>query len=227
MILGHHEYWDTHFFLYKTEHILFFIEFPVPNFNGDDNKVTIFIALLRGINVGGKNRIKMADLKRMFESIGLNRVETYIQSGNIIFESDEKEATLQKKIEHELETNFGFSAITVLRTTDELERLIRDCPFSEAEITKAESMNSEGESLYVDLLTKAPVEGKAGCLNTFRSKDDEFVIKNRDIYLLLRHSIRNSKLANNLQKLEVPGTVRNWKTIHKLHALTKTRTNNL
>lgn len=188
--------------------------------------MTIYIALLRGINVGGKNKIKMADLKRMLESIGLSRVETYIQSGNVLFESNEKEDTLRKKIEYEIETIFGFSVVVVLRTAAELERIIQDCPFSEDEVTEAESSNSEGESLYVSLLTQAPLQEKIEHLNTFRSEGDEYRIKNRDIYLLFRHSIRNSKLANNLQKLDIPATVRNWKTINKLHAIAKARTDN-
>ncbi len=185
--------------------------------------MAVFIALLRGINVGGKNKIKMADLQRMFESIGLIRVETYIQSGNVIFESNKDEDTLRKKIEYGLETNFGFSTFVVLRTAAELERLIQACPFSEVEVAEAELSNSEGESLYVSMLIKAPSQEKTELLNTYKSENDEYRIENRDIYLLLRHSIRNSKLANHLQKLDVPQTVRNWKTIKKLHALSKTR----
>jgi uncharacterized protein (DUF1697 family) len=188
--------------------------------------MTIYIALLRGINVGGKNQIKMADLKRILESIGLIRVETYIQSGNVIFESNDNEVTLRKKIEDKVEAKFGFSAVVVLRTAAELERLIRDCPFSEAEVAEAESANLEGESRYVALLTEAPVQEKIEYLNPFQSESDQYRIKNRDIYLLFRHSIRNSKLANSLQKLDAPATVRNWKTINKLQALVKVRTDN-
>jgi uncharacterized protein (DUF1697 family) len=185
--------------------------------------MTVFIALLRGINVGGNNMIKMADLKRMFESIGLARVETYIQSGNVIFESNEIEDTLRKNIGDGLEKTLRISSPVILRTAGELERLIQDCPFSGEEITKAESSNSEGESFYVSLLTQAPAQEKVGLLNAYRNEDDEYRIINRDIYLLFRHSIRNSKLANSLQKLDVPGTVRNWKTINKLQALAKLR----
>lgn len=185
--------------------------------------MAIYIALLRGINVGGKNKIKMADLKSMFESIGLNRVETYIQSGNVLFESSEKEDILRNKIEYEIETILGFSVVVVLRTAAELEQIIQDCPFSDKEVAEAESSNSEGESLYVSLLTDAPLQEKMEYLNNFKSIDDDYRIRNRDIYLLFRHSVRNSKLANNLQKLDVPATVRNWKTINKLHVLVKAR----
>lgn len=160
-------------------------------------------------------------MKRVFESIGLIHVETYIQSGNVIFESNENEDTLRKKIEYEIETNFEFSTVVVLRTAAGLEQLIRDCPFSEEEVTEAS--NPEGESLYVSLLAQAPSREKIESLNAFRSESDEFRIKNRDIYLLLHHSIRNSKLANNLQKLDVPATTRNWKTIGKLYTLAKAR----
>jgi uncharacterized protein (DUF1697 family) len=184
----------------------------------------IYIALLRGINVGGKNMIKMADLKQMFEALGLCRVETYIQSGNIIFESEENEDTLRVMIENAITKLNGSSITVILRTDTELEQIIQDCPFSEEEIVDAELANIEGESLYVSLLPNAPLQEKIGRLNSFQSVNDKFHIKNRDIYLLLRHSIRNSKLANNLQKLEIPSTTRNWKTMNKLCSLVKART---
>lgn len=186
--------------------------------------MTIFIALLRGINVGGKNRIKMANLKSLFETIGLLHVETYIQSGNVIFESDQQEELLQEKIEHEIENKFGFMVNVVIRTADELDKLIKDCPFSVEEVMEAESLNSEGESLYASMFTQALSQEKIEYLSTFRSEKDEFRIKNRDIYLLVCHSIRNSKVANHLQKLDIPSTVRNWKTITKLQELVKSRT---
>ncbi|MBN7773640.1 DUF1697 domain-containing protein [Clostridium aminobutyricum] len=187
--------------------------------------MTIFIALIRGINVGGKHKIKMADLKSLFEEMGLVRVETYIQSGNILFESDENEAMLRTSIEHEIEKNFKISTAVILRTASELERLIQDCPFSKQEIDDAVSLNMEGESLYVNLLSHFPDQEKIEYLNCFKSEKDDFRVINRDIYLLLNHSIRTSKLANNLQKLDIPSTMRNWKTLSKLLVLTKTRTN--
>jgi uncharacterized protein (DUF1697 family) len=88
----------------------------------------------------------------------------------------------------------------------------------------AELANIEGESLYVSLLPNAPLQEKIERLNSYQSVNDKFHIKNRDIYLLLRHSIRNSKLSNNLQKLEIPSTTRNWKTMNKLCSLVKART---
>ena len=180
----------------------------------------IYIALLRGINVGGKNIIKMNELKKTFEAMGLLGVKTYIQSGNVLFKSGEEEETLKKKIENAIEEQFGFSTTVILRTSEELERIVLDCPFSEEEVLEAESM-SETESLYVALLTNTPSKEKIEYLNVYSSASDEYRIVGRDVFLLLRNSIRNSKLANNIQKLEVPATVRNWRTINKLIALVK------
>ncbi len=183
--------------------------------------MTIYIALLRGINVGGKNMIKMAELKRAFESIGLCEVLTYIQSGNVLFKSNDTEETLRIKLEHIIFETFGFSVAVVLRTAAEIEQIVMNCPFSKEEVLEAESV-SEVESLYVSLLTHSPLQEKIEYLKVYKSENDDYRIIGREVYLLFRHSIRNSKLANNLPKLEVPATVRNWKTINKIAALTKT-----
>ena len=182
--------------------------------------MTIYIALLRGINVGGKNIIKMADLKRTFENMGLSLVQTYIQSGNILFKSQESEETLCKKIEKEIEEVFGFFVTIILRTAAEIEWIICNCPFSEKEVLEAET-SSKVESLYVSLLTHVPAQEKIRNLNAYTSEGDKYQIKGREVFLLFNNSIRNSKLANNLKKLDVPGTVRNFKTMKKLNELAK------
>lgn len=182
--------------------------------------MTVYIALLRGINVGGKNVIKMAELKKVFEAIGLCEVQTYIQSGNVLFKSNQGEKFLQGKIEHEIEAVFGFTVPVVLRTLAELEQLVSNCPFSEEEVAEAEA-SSQAESQYVTLLTHVPLQEKIALLDAYRGENDQYRIIGRDVFLLFNHSIRNSKLANNLFKLGVSGTVRNWKTINKLSTLAK------
>jgi uncharacterized protein (DUF1697 family) len=182
--------------------------------------MTLYIALLRGINVGGKNIIKMAELKRTFESLGLSRVQTYIQSGNVLFECAEEEEGLLARIERAIQKDYGFAVSVVLRTAAQWNQIAANCPFSEEEVAEAEK-TSVGESLYVCLLRAAPSAEGTARLGATSSESDEYRIAGRDIYLLFRSSIRNSKLANNLQKLGVPATVRNWKTINKLHALLK------
>jgi uncharacterized protein (DUF1697 family) len=178
----------------------------------------IYIALLRGINVGGKNIIKMAELKHTFEAMCLLQVQTYIQSGNVLFQSEEEEAPLRKRIELGIESAFGFSVPVVLRTVDELQRIVSNCPFSEEEVRAAEA-SSEGESLYVSFLLQEPSPEGVERLTAFKSESDKYQIEGREVFLLFRQSIRNSKLANKLHKLDVPGTVRKWKTINKLFAM--------
>jgi len=182
--------------------------------------MTAYTALLRGINVGGRNIVRMAELKELFEAIGLLEVQTYIQSGNVLFKSDEGREPLQKKIQQEFEGRFGFSSTVILRTADELEQIILNCPFSKEEIAEAE-LASEVESLYVSLLSQAPPQERPECLEAYSSENDRYRIVGAEVFLLLRHSIRKSKLANNLQRLDAAATVRNWKTISKLAGLAK------
>ncbi|WP_248926878.1 DUF1697 domain-containing protein [Paenibacillus hamazuiensis] len=177
--------------------------------------MAIYIALLRGINVGGKNKIKMAELKAALENIGLARVQTYIQSGNVLFESEDDELALRRRIEQEIATVFGITLTVVMRTAEELAKIIAGCPFPESLLAEA-AATCQGESFYVATLPEAPpvtgIEKLAGANNG----DDLYHIEGRDVYLLFRHSIRDSKLAVNIQKLGVPATVRNWNTMNKL-----------
>lgn len=180
--------------------------------------MTIQIALLRGINVGGHNKIKMADLREAMGELGLARVQTYIQSGNILFESDEAEETLRQRIEGQIEKVFGLSIRVIIRTAAELNRIAVSCPFTEEQIAEAEA-SSEGECLYVSMLLEEPQAERIEKLKAFDAKADRYELKGRDIYLLFHPSVRNSKLLPQLDKLGVPATVRNWKTISKLVAL--------
>jgi uncharacterized protein (DUF1697 family) len=179
------------------------------------DSMTIYIALLRGINVGGHNKIIMAELRSSMEQLGLQNVKTYIQSGNILFESDEHEDILQKKIHDKIKEDFGISSVVVIRTAEELQQIVSQSPFSEEEVSEA-SNSSKGECLHVALLPAAPTKVDSDKFLTFTNERELGVINGRDVYLLFYDSIRNSKLINNLKKLEVPATVRNWKTLMKL-----------
>jgi uncharacterized protein (DUF1697 family) len=176
--------------------------------------MTIYIALLRGINVGGHNVIKMAELKSLFESMGFGSVKTYIQSGNVLFESDQEVDQLRQRIEQEVYKGFGFSVPVILRTAKELEQIINNCPF------KADAL-SEGESLHISFLTKVPSDEAINHVLTYNSETEECKFIGKEIYLFFRQSIRHSKLSIQLQKIDVPGTLRNWKTINKLATMAK------
>jgi uncharacterized protein (DUF1697 family) len=101
-----------------------------------------------------------------------------------------------------------------------LEQILLNCPFSEDEISEAEA-SSQAESLYTALLEHEPLKENLERIDVYRSESDKYHILGRDVYLLFYDSIRNSKLANNLHKLNVSTTVRNWKTLSKLAELTK------
>ena len=179
----------------------------------------IYIALLRSINVGGKNIIKMAELKTVFENLGFRNVQTYIQSGNVLFTSDrEDDQQLRAEIEATIGNTFGFPVAVILRTLDELVTIISDCPFTEKEIAEA-MIASEGEILYVSFFAGDPSPKDIEKLAKYKSGEDKYKIIGQNIYLLFCKSIRNSKLAGSLQKTDVSSTLRNFKTIHKLAEL--------
>ncbi|GGP16708.1 DUF1697 domain-containing protein [Oceanobacillus neutriphilus] len=182
--------------------------------------MTVYIALLRGINVGGKNKIKMAELRESLTAIGLENVRTYIQSGNILFQSGKQEKKLSEEIEHKIMQDYRLSIPVTLRTREELEQITTACPFSTEEITKAEA-DSIGESLYVAFFSSNLSKVNLESLQKFQNKNEKYHIQNKEIYLLFHNSIRNSKLANQLQKLDIQSTTRNWKTVNKLAEIVK------
>lgn len=176
-----------------------------------------YIAFLRAVNVGGNKKLKMADVRAAIESIGLHQVQTYIQSGNVLFDSDEPEASLQSQIERGIEATFGFSTDVLLRTATEIDDIIENCPFPAPQAPAATS--SEPVTLYVALLNAPPTDHDISRLDRYSSDHETYRVVGRNMYLLLNQGMSHSKLAPQIQKLETPGTVRNWKTLQKLRAM--------
>jgi uncharacterized protein (DUF1697 family) len=174
--------------------------------------MTIYIALIRGINVGGKNKVLMAELKRALDVIGLGRVQTYIQSGNVLFESAEGAELLRPRIEGEIQKAFSIATTVVLRTAEQLKQIIANCPYSASSLL-------EGESIQVSVLTEAPSQKAMDILTANGTDIDEYHIHGEEIYFLFRQSMLDSKLAKSLQKLGGTATSRNWNTIIKLDSL--------
>lgn len=173
----------------------------------------IWVALLRGINVSGHRLIKMAELQRMCEALGLGRVRTYIQSGNVLFESDEEREALRRRMEAQIEETFGFDVPVVLCTVDEMERIIANCPFAAG----------EGESLHVALLAEAPPQEGIDRLAAVDTGSDEYRAIGSEVYLLYRQPSHKSKLTGALleKKLGVAATARNWQTMTRLTAMAR------
>lgn len=172
--------------------------------------MTTYLALLRGINVGGKNIIKMKELKRLFEELGFEKVTTYIQSGNIVFQSVEDAGEVQAQMEQVIEKTYGFSVPIVVRSDKEFLDIIKNCPYP------ADSL-PEGESVHLTLFGSEP--SQESILRLPKFEDEECHVQGKEIYLYLKKSFKDSKLAVHLHKLGVPATTRNWKTVRKLESL--------
>lgn len=178
-----------------------------------------YVALFRGINVGGKNKVAMADLRKALSGLGLASVQTYIQSGNALFDSELSEGELVPLIEQGFKAAFGFESAVVLRTADQLAAIINNLPFSEAEIAQAAQDAAGAECLYCHLLADVAPAERIDALNAADGGPDRLVASGREVYLLCHRSILDSKLAASLSKLKLPMTARNLKTLRKLHAL--------
>lgn len=167
-----------------------------------------YIAFLRAINVGGTTIIKMADLKKMFESFGLENVQTYIQTGNVFFESAETSASrLEEQIERQLEKASGKPIRVFVRTMKEVAALVKDCPFEPG----------EGETVHVVILDEKPAKKNIDALIAQQSKADEFAVKGKTAFNLRRDRDASIFSNNFIEKvLAVSGTTRNLTTIKKL-----------
>jgi uncharacterized protein (DUF1697 family) len=174
-----------------------------------------YIALFRGINVGGNNILPMKQLTTILESLGLTEVKTYIQSGNALFQCPTADLTqLGNAIATAINQHFGFKPKVLLLRFDELEQAVRSNPFPEAE--------SQPNSLHVSFLTSAPTSPDLQTLATLANNGERFSLQNKAFYLHAPEGIARSKLAANAEKhLGVSTTSRNWRTVCKLLALTK------
>jgi uncharacterized protein (DUF1697 family) len=169
------------------------------------------VALLRGINVGGKNKLPMKDLVAMFERAGCARVRHYIQSGNVVFDADEKVAKkLAGAIEAEIQRALGLRVPVILRTARELRAVAAKNPLLEAGA-------SEG-SLHVMFLASDPGKSRAAALDPDRSPPDTFVVRGREVYLCCPTGVGRTKLSNAWfdAQLGTVSTGRNWKTVLRL-----------
>ncbi|MFA9378334.1 MAG: DUF1697 domain-containing protein [Lachnotalea sp.] len=178
-----------------------------------------YVALFRGINVGGKNIVKMNDLTQLLLDLGLNKVKTYIQSGNAVFESILDEECLQEEIQTGFTKRFGFQSNVMIRSVDEISTLIDQLPFSVEEIAVAEAADPQVVHLYVYFLDHLPEETQINAICKEYDGADILRTGQREVYLLCHQSVRNSKLATRFVKVFSSTTARNWKTVNKLYEM--------
>jgi len=175
-----------------------------------------YISILRGINVSGKKKIKMTDLKALYEAEGFTEVTTYIQSGNVIFDSGKQDRMkLITIIEKAIEKKYQFHVPVDLRTHQELESVINQCPFEEAK------QEENGTKILVTFLKKSPSKENIKDLLEKVKSPEQLQVSNNNVYLYCPNGYGKSKLTNNLieKKLKTSATTRNWKSIKKLHEL--------
>lgn len=174
--------------------------------------MTIYVVLLRGINVGGHNKIKMAELREVLEKAGCKEVRTYIQSGNVVLASDLDGPSLKELIEREINAAFGLNIPAIIRSGADFEAILRDCPYDDSSL-------QEGETLHVSMLSDVPTAEGVAKLAAVDRGIDEYTIIGTNLYMFVRNKFNESKLADSLGKLGTPGTVRNWKTMRKLESM--------
>ncbi|MCD6010554.1 MAG: hypothetical protein K0Q79_416 [Flavipsychrobacter sp.] len=171
-----------------------------------------YVAFLRGINVSGQKLIKMEALRQYFELPGFKNIVTYIQSGNVLFDSKETDADkLVVKIEKQLAKQLGYEVPVVIRSLDEIKDVIRKNPFQK---------EMEERKLYVHFLSGAPDKALHSSLEAYKSAGEDYKIIGKEMYFLAP-GMGNSKLTNTLieRKLGVTTTARNWATINKVLTL--------
>jgi len=171
-----------------------------------------YISLLRGINVSGQKSIRMAELKSLYEGLGLLNVQTYVQSGNILFESSEVDALkLAAQIEGQIERTYGYRVAVFMRNRVDLQRIAQNNPF----LTKR---NEDPVKLHVTFLYSMPLASKLDQLAPPKGESDEFFVGGQEIYLFCPNGYGRTRLSNTFfeKKLDVPATTRNWNTVSAL-----------
>ncbi len=178
-----------------------------------DKKRTIYLSLLRGINIGGHNKIKIADLKALYESLGLGQVTTYIQSGNVLFSSEKNETKeeLASRISLAIEAKFGFGVPVVIRTKEEMQQIVTQNPFTEEAETAPDKMVVMFLGSAPDIVTLAKIKEKI-------DDNSRFAFIGNMLYFFYPDGYGQTKWHSNFfeKQLRTTVTARNWTTTCKL-----------
>ena len=169
-----------------------------------------YISILRGINVSGQKKIKMADLQKLFESLGFENVATYIQSGNVVFNSKESAENIVQRVEEKILDQYGWEVPVIVRDKDELKKILESNPFIKE--------GNDDDKLYVTFLGQKPTTESLKKLDEVDYSPEEFVLVGIDIYFYAPNGYGHAKMNNNFfeNKLKITATTRNWKTVNKL-----------
>lgn len=171
-----------------------------------------YVAFLRAINVGG-HTVKMDHLRSLFESMGFANVETFIASGNVIFDSKTKSAVAEKKIEKQLLTGLGYEVKPFLRTLDEIANVTRDKSFTS-------ELEAPGNILYIGFMSASPSEAAITKLASLTDNVNDFRVREREVYWLHRTKEGDSKYSGGIieKTLRTAVTFRNSTTVKRILA---------
>jgi len=176
------------------------------------------IAILRGINVGGKKKVLMADLRLLFKELGFSNITTYIQSGNVIFDDTTKLTDLEiaDKVELAISNKYEFTVPVIVRSSTDLVKSVSNNTFYKKDLTDI-------SQLHLTFLKEKPTKENVTQTESYNYEPDKFVIKGKDVFVFCEGKYHQSKLTNNFfeKKLKVAATTRNWKTVLKLVELSK------
>jgi len=173
-----------------------------------------YVALFRGINVGGKHSLPMQELRDILALLGCENIQTYIQSGNAVFSTAMDSALLSAHIQDAIDERFGFAPQVLLLTVERFKEIAAANLFPEGEETP--------KFLHVWFLTDAPVEPDLDALNGLKAPSEQFLLSNGALYLHAPDGVGRSRLAEKIDRyLGVATTARNWRTITKLLELIK------
>lgn len=176
--------------------------------------LTSYAPLLRGVNLGARNKVAMPALRSMVEALGHEDVQTYIQSGNILFRSRSRSVPkITAALEAGIAEEFGFPVAVVVRTHRELQHVITNNPFAAG--------GADPSALHAVFLGSAPTKASVAALDPDRSPPDEFAVRHAEVYLHCPNGFGRSKLSLDYfeRTLGGPATIRNWKTVTKLAEL--------
>ena len=171
----------------------------------------VIVALLRGINVGGKNRMPMKELAALFVDAGCDDVRTYIQSGNVVFRTGPAVGEeISSIISASILSRFGYRVPVITRTAREFQEIVRANPFVKA--------GAEADKLHFMFLAELPDGAHVEALDPHRSPGDEFAVIGSEIYLHCPNGVARSKLTNSYfdSRLSTTSTTRNWRTVQRL-----------
>lgn len=169
----------------------------------------VLISMLRGVNLGPHNRIKMDALRAVYASLKFEDPRTYVQSGNVIFKTKEKNgARLAKKIETAIQKAFGCNPDVILRTTDEMRKAVAGSPF-------ADRPSLEPGKILVTFLAAEPPSEAQAALGSLKAHPEELHLKGRELYIYFPNGAGKTKLPWSSVKrlLKVTGTARNWNSV--------------